>query len=158
MAKSKAIDVDQMKAVLQSGAYIPLPLKNVILQYPHLDRPDTEFDPGGIGKFKCNAVVSDDVATDMEACGFKVYESKDGEKFVKMTRQPKFGKVPIEDEDGNEIDPKIIGNGTVATIEASTKYWKVGKEPSQSIYMNKIIVHDLVKYEGTGGGKAVDFF
>ena len=74
-----------------------------------------------------------------------------------MTRKPELGKVPIVDEDGNDVDPKIIGNGTVATVDASTKYWKVGKSPSQRIYMKKITVHDLVKYEG-GAGDGVDFF
>ena len=141
-------DLDALKARFQSGSYIPFPLNNVILQHPHLDKPDTKFDPGGDGKFKVNCIISDDVAEDMTYCGFNVKTNDDGTKFVVCSRKPSLGKPEIVDDLGQVVSGGSIGNGSVADLKVTTKYWNQGGQPAQAIYMEKITITDLVKYEG----------
>ena len=149
-------DYDAIKQKIQTGAYVPFALKNVILRHPHLERPDTEFDPSGDGKFKVCLIVPDDVADDMKACGFNVKSFDDGTRYVQATRKPSLGKPRVVDEDGNVVAGDSVGNGSIADVDLTTKYWNIGKEPSQALYIEKITVTDLVQYEG--GGEAEELF
>lgn len=142
---SKAKDLDALKQKLQDGQYHNFPLKNVILQYPHLAEPDTKFD--AVGAFKVNCIIADDVASDMEHCGFNVKENDDGQKYVVVKRKPNLGAPTVVDTNGDDVDARSIGNGSIADVEVSTKYWDVGSRPSQSLYIQKITITDLVTYE-----------
>ena len=146
MAKAK--DLDALREKFQDGAYHKFPLNNVILRHPHLDKPDTKFDPGGDGKYKVACIVSSDVAADMDACGFNVKSFDDGEQYVTATRKPSLGKVEIKDDTGVVISGATIGNGSVANVTVTTKYWNVGSKPSQALYLEDITITDLVKYDG----------
>jgi len=57
----------------------------------------------------------------------------------------------VVDEHGNNVNPENIGNGTIADLELQTKYWNVGKTPTQAVYISKVIITDLVVYEGDAG-------
>ena len=150
MSKAKqATDIDALKARFQTGAYVPFPLKNVILRHPHLEKPDTEFDPGGDGKYKCCLIVPEEVAKDMEAVGFNVKTFDDGSHYVQATRKPSLGKPTVVDEEGNVISGDIIGNDSIADCDVTTKFWNIGSNPSQALYIEKIVITDLVKYEGS---------
>lgn len=142
-------DIDALKAKVQSGDYVSFPLKNVILQYPHLATPDTKFD--AVGAYKVNAIIPDDIADDMEAVGFNVKENDDGQKYIVCKRKPSLGAPTVVDENGNAVNPENIGNGTIADLELQTKYWTVGKNPTQAVYISKVIITDLVIYEGDAG-------
>ena len=87
-----AKDLDAIKQKIQTGAYVPFPLKNVIIRHPHLDKPDNHFDPGGDGKYKVCLIVPEDVANDMQSCGFNVKTFDDGAKYIQATRKPSLGK------------------------------------------------------------------
>jgi hypothetical protein len=152
---SKATDLDALKAKFQSGSYIKFPLKNVILRHIHLEKPDNHFDPGGDGKFSVCAIIPEDVAEDMKACGFNVKKFEDGENYVKATRKPALGKTTVMDHLGGTVSNATIGNGSVADLDATTKYWNIGGKPSQAIYIEGITVTDLVVY--AGGDEDDDF-
>lgn len=139
-------DTDALKQKLQDGAYHAFPLKNVILQHPHLDVPDTKFD--AVGAFKVNAILSEDVANDMAAVGFNVKTNDDGQKFVVAKRKPDLGAPPVVDEEGEPVNAATIGNGTIADLDVSTKYWNVGSRPSQALYLTKVTITDHVVYDG----------
>ena len=143
-----AKDLDAIKQKIQSGGYVPFPLKNVIIRHPHLERPDTEFDPSGDGKYKVCLIVAEDVANDMLACGFNVKSFDDGSRYVQATRKPSLGKPEIVDEDGTVVSGSVIGNGSIADADVTTKYWNMGGKPSQAVYIEKLTITDLVKYEG----------
>lgn len=147
---SKVKDIEDIKARFQSGDYIPFPLKNVILEYPHLDTPDDHFDPGG-GKYKVNCIVTSDVADDMIECGINVKTRDDGERYIQPSRKPELGKPVCVDTDGNPVDPRTIGNGSVASLDLKTKFWKIAGKAHQTVYIEKIVIEDLVKFEGATG-------
>ncbi len=56
-------------------------------------------------------------------------------------------KHTVVDEDGNEIDPKIIGNGSKCVALVGTYDWKFGKKSGKAASLKKLIVTELVKYE-----------
>ena len=56
-------------------------------------------------------------------------------------------KHTVVDEDGNEIDPKIIGNGSKCVALIGTYDWKFGKKFGKAASLKKLIVTELVKYE-----------
>lgn len=53
----------------------------------------------------------------------------------------------VVDEDGNEIDPKIIGNGSKCVALVGTYDWKFGKKSGKAASLKKLIVTELIKYE-----------
>jgi len=151
-----AKDLDAIKQKIQTGSYVPFPLKNVIIRHPHLDKPDTHFDQGGDGKFKVCLIVPEDVASDMAAVGFNVRTFDDGAKYVQATRKPSLGPPEVVDESGSVVSGSSIGNGSIADCELTTKYWNIGAKPSQAVYIEKLTITDLVKYEG--GAESEDLF
>lgn len=62
-------------------------------------------------------------------------------------------KHKVVDEEGNDIDPKIIGNGTKCVAVVGTYTWKFGKKSGQAASLKKLIVTDLVKYEPTSASE-----
>ena len=140
-------EIEEMKEMFQSGAYVPFTLKGVLLQWAkHLTEPDTEFDP--VGKYKVNCIVDEDIAREMKEIGFNVKKNKDDEYFVVPTRKPDLGLPPVENVRGEAVDARKIGNGTIADVEVKAKYYpKLGR---LSIYIEKITIIDLVEYEGSG--------
>lgn len=141
-------DLDAIRQKIQGGGYVPFPLRNVILRHPHLERPDTEFDPTGDGKYKVCLILSEDMAKDMKDVGFNVRAFDDGSHYVQATRKPSMGKPEIVDEEGTVVSGSSIGNGSIADMDVTTKYWTVGSKPAQALYIEKITITDLVKYEG----------
>ena len=143
-----AKDLDAIKATFRSGDYVAFPLKDVMIAWAgHLSTPDTKFDPEG--KYKCDAIIGDDMAEEMTEVGFNVKKNADGQFYVRPTRKPELGAPIIVDKTGAPIDPKIIGNGTIATIDVKTKFMVVGGAERMPIYIEKITISDLVKYEGS---------
>ena len=55
-------------------------------------------------------------------------------------------KHTVVDEDGNEIDPKTIGNGSKCVALVGTYQWKFGKKSGLAASLKKLIVTDLIKY------------
>lgn len=55
-------------------------------------------------------------------------------------------KHDVVDEDGNAIDPKIIGNGSKCVALIGTYQWKFGKKTGLAASLKKLIVTELVKY------------
>jgi len=151
-----AKDMDAVKALFTTGNYVSFPLNNGILEWAqHLGTPDiTEWDP--IGKYKVNCIVSDEVAEEMKYVGFAIKKNKDDQQYVQPKRKVALGKPLVVDTEGNPVDPSKIGNGTIATIECSCKYYKIGGNESLPIYIEKVIIEDLVEYEG-GGASAAGF-
>lgn len=58
-------------------------------------------------------------------------------------------KHTVVDEDGNEIDPKTIGNGSKCVALIGTYQWKFGKKSGVAASLKKLIVTELVKYSPT---------
>lgn len=55
-------------------------------------------------------------------------------------------KHTVVDENGNEIDPKTIGNGSKCVALVGTYQWKFGKKSGLAASLKKLIVTDLIKY------------
>lgn len=151
---SKTADLDALRDRFQDGQYHKFPLKNVILRHIWLEKPDTEFDKGGDGKYKVCAIVTEEVAADMLVVGFNVRKFDDGEHYVTCTRKPSLGKLEVIDSLGGVIASGSIGNGSVADLDVSTKYWDIGSKPSQAVYLEGITITDHVVY---GGGAEEGF-
>lgn len=66
-------------------------------------------------------------------------------------------KHTVFDEDGNEIDPKIIGNGSKCVALVGTYEWKFGKKSGKAASLKKLIVTDLIKYEAKKKEKEEEF-
>jgi hypothetical protein len=75
-----------------------------------------------------------------------VHVGENDVKGLNITCKSKYKHAPV-DENGNEIDPKIIGNGTKCVALVSTYDWKFGKKSGKAASLKKLIVTDLVKYE-----------
>lgn len=56
-------------------------------------------------------------------------------------------KHTVTDEEGNEIDPLTIGNGTKCVALVGTYDWKYAKKSGKAASLKKLIVTELVKYE-----------
>jgi len=143
MAKVK--DLDSLKEVFQSGEYVKFPLNNVILEWPHLYEPDCKFD--SVGKFHVNCIISKSQAEDMKYIGFNVKKNVEGQDYVEAKRKPALGRPKVTME-GEDFDPRSIGNGTVATVKCSARYMTVTGKKHLPIYMEEVIVEDLVTYDG----------
>lgn len=159
-AKEKeAKDLDKIKAIFQSGDYVPFPINHCILEWAHnLGVVDTPPWAGaGEGKYKVNAIVSDDVAEEMKYCGFDIKTNKDGQQFANPKRKEALGAPEVVDTDGNPVDTTKIGNGTIATIHCKCRHYNIGGKESLPIYIEKVVIEDLVVYDG-GSGAAVDIF
>ncbi len=141
-------DLDSVKETFMSGEYVKFPLKNVILEWCHFVEPDTRFDK--VGKFKCNAILGKKQAEDMEYIGFNIKTNADGQKYVVVKRSPVLGPPTVEDTDGNSVDGSSVGNGSVATIYGSAKYMTVSGNNYLPVYMDKVVIEDLVIYSGAG--------
>lgn len=142
-----AKDLDAVKETFRSGEYVAFPLKDCILEWAgHLATPDTKFD--AVGKFKCNCVISDDIAAEMIEVGFNVKKNADGQYFVQPTRKPDLGKPVVVDVAGDLVDPQNIGNGTIATVDVKTKFMVVAGKEHLPLYIEKVTVNDLVEYAG----------
>ena len=70
-------------------------------------------------------------------------------KGLNISCKSKF-KHTVFDENGNEIDPKTIGNGTKCVALVGTYDWKFGKKTGKAASLKKLIVTDLVKYDPSG--------
>jgi len=153
MAKAKGSkDLDALKDAFHTGDYVKFELKDVILEYPHLHEPDTRFD--AVGKYKVNCIIPDDVASDMEYIGFNVKVNDDGQKYVIVQRKPHLGQ-PKVTQDGNAVDTRKIGNGSIANVEVSARSVTVAGRTHLPIYIEEIKIDDLVVYEGAGGSTSV---
>lgn len=148
MAEAK--DLDKVKAIMCSGEYVKFPINHCILEWAHnLGTPDiTEWDP--IGKYKVNAIVSDEVAEEMKYVGFAIKTNKEGQQFANPKRKVELGAPVVVDTDDNPVDPSKIGNGSIATIHCKCKYYKIGGTESLPIYIEKVVIEDLVEYDSGG--------
>ena len=151
-----AKDLEAVKATFRSGEYVAFPLKDVLIYWTaHLSKPDTKFDP--TGKYKVDCVNSDEMAAEMTEVGFNVKKNSDGQHYVRPTRKPELGPPIVVDLAGDPVDPTTIGNGSIATVDVKTKFMVIGGAERMPIYIEKVIITDLVKYEG-GSGTSVDPF
>ena len=93
-----------------------------------------------IGKLSDNAVM---VLTDM---GIHVGENELKGKNISCKSNYKH---TVVDENGNEIDPKTIGNGSKCVALVGSYDWKFGKKTGKAASLKKLIVTELIKYEPT---------
>lgn len=155
MAKGSKKDLDALKAAFHTGDYVKFELKDVILEYPHLEEPDTRFD--AVGKYKVNCIIPDDVAKDMEYIGFNVKTSEDGQKYIIIQRKPHLGK-PKVTQAGADVDRRSIGNGSTANCDVSARSVTVAGRTHLPIYIEEIKIDDLVVYSGSSGSSTVELF
>ena len=87
---------------------------------------------------------------------------EDGAEVTNVTRKASNAKgdsitIPVVDKELNPVDPKSIGNGTVANVKLFTYPYKTsdGREGEKTILM-AIQVLDLVEFDATSTG-GIDF-
>lgn len=90
--------------------------------------------------------LSEDYANKLRELGVHVGENE--LKGLNISCKSNY-KHTVVDEDGNEIDPKIIGNGSKCVAVVGTYDWKFGKKSGKAASLKKLIVTDLIKYEPT---------
>lgn len=143
-------------------------INNVILFWPKLARAvENQFN--GEMQYEVQGRVSKKRRAEFEEFG-KVKEQDDGtvsfnfkKKALKSDGSP-AAKVKVVDENGDDLDPMSIGNGTKANIRLllndyqikNPKTGKVTKEGTSAMIV-AVQVTDLVVYEGGGGEGFVDF-
>lgn len=87
--------------------------------------------------------LSDAAVAAIEQQGIHVGDHEDKGRFV--TCKSKFIIKPV-DEDGNEVDPRTIGNGSKAVLLLSPYEWKFGKKSGFGATPKKVIVTELLTY------------
>lgn len=90
-----------------------------------------------LGKLSAAAVEK------LEDLGMVVGEHADKGRFV--TCKSKFVIKPT-DEDGDEIDPRIIGNGSKAMVVFTPYSWSFGKKKGIGASPKRVVVTELIKY------------
>lgn len=143
-------------------------INNVILFWPKLARAvENQFN--GEMQYEVQGRVPKKRRAEFEEFG-KVKEQDDGtvsfnfkKKAVKSDGTP-AAKVSVVDEDGDEVNPMSIGNGTKANIrlllnDYEIKNPKTGKvtKSGTSAMITAVQVTDLVVYEGGNSEGFVDF-
>lgn len=148
-----ASKVEKAKEIFMSGEKVRHTLKDVVLEHPHLDRPDTRFDEDG--PYKVNAIISDDMAKDMLEIGFNVKKKDSGEHFVVCKRKQGLGRPPVAGPSG-AIEPATVGNGSMANLDVTTYKVTVGGKVHLPLYLDAVNITDYVEY--TGGGERESLF
>lgn len=82
----------------------------------------------------------------LEDIGITVGTHEDKGRFV--TCKSKFVIKPT-DEEGNEIDPRTIGNGSKAVVIVAPYQWKFGKKSGVGASPKRVTVTEYVKYTPT---------
>lgn len=93
-----------------------------------------------LGKLSAMAVEK------LEDIGITVGTHEDKGRFV--TCKSKFVIKPT-DEEGNEIDPRTIGNGSKAVIVLAPYQWKFGKKSGVGASPKRVTVTEYIKYAPT---------
>lgn len=145
--------LEAIKEKFMSGEKIRHTLKDVILEHPHLDRPDTRFDEDG--PYKVNAIISDSMAKDMKEIGFNVKMKEDGQHYVICKRKQGLGRPPVVNSEGMALEPASIGNGSLADVDVTTYPVTVGGKTHLPLYLDAVTVTDFVEY---GGGERESLF
>lgn len=90
--------------------------------------------------------LSDMAVEKLEDIGITVGTHEDKGRFV--TCKSKFVIKPT-DEEGNEIDPRTIGNGSKAVIIVAPYQWKFGKKSGVGASPKRVTVTEYIKYTPT---------
>lgn len=91
---------------------------------------------------KLGNLSAEDVAK-VEALGVNVSSNEAMGRYV--TCKSNFVHKPVDDE-GNEVDPKTIGNGSKATLIASPYPWSFAKKKGFALSAVRLVVTELVTY------------
>lgn len=117
-------------------------------------KPDTKFEP----QWSIGLVLNDDERVKFKSLkkefglrmSFKDVPESDEEyvTFRRKVNKPTWTNEPpvVEDEEGNHISD-LIGNGSAVTVEFEIYTGKYKEQPYAAAQFNKVIVHDLVRYE-----------
>lgn len=99
-------------------------------------------------KYACTlGSLSDKAAEALEDLGIKIKEKDVPGKHIVGKSLYQF---KLSDEEGNEIDPKIVGNGTKVIALVTAYSHKLSKKHGNSPSIKKLIVTDLVRYDPEG--------
>lgn len=104
----------------------------------------------------CN--LSDEAVKAFEAEGVTVLEGEDkkadmGRYITCKSNNP----IRVYDADGMEIPADVlIGNGSKAKALVGSYEWKYKNKKGVSPSLKRLIITDLVEYEGAGGGADLD--
>jgi len=122
-------------------------------------RPDTKFEP----QWSVGIVLDDEELAKFKAlkkeyklrATFKETDERSGLEegleyltFRRRVKKPWGDNTPpaVEDEQGNHI-AENVGNGSDITVEFQIYSYNYQGKPGHAAEFNKIIVHDLVRYE-----------
>lgn len=124
-----------------------MPKLSGTLKYANnLSKLDTKYKPAY--KIELQIDKNGVAALKKEGVDHLVRKNGDGEMIVKIKRKEEYGVVDVVDAKLNPVDARIVGNGSkVNVIYGVSDY---NGEPS-GLYMNKIQVVDLIKFEPKPG-------
>jgi len=141
-------------------------VEHVRIFYPKITESYMDDYEGKL-RYKLTMEINKDLAAKMEEAGFNVKYDENGQAFLDAIRNHKLKSgetMPppqVVFEDGTVWNPEVhgfLGNETLCDVVVSAKYTKVGKEWRLPCYLDKIIIKELVAYEGASAPSASDVF
>jgi len=131
-------------------------LKNMKVEWCKLVTPD-EFE--GKKFWTLMVMLPSSLAESMAEAGMNVKFTKDDtpRAYIQAKRNCKTKKgkqltAPIvRDEDGEEIDGNIVGNGSVCDLNVNSRYCTVGGREHCPLRLDSVTVKKLVVYNAEGG-------
>ena len=122
-------------------------IPNVKVQWAKLHEVDRAFEP----MWSVDMILDDKTAAEFKEVGFNVQKNKDGDWKLKAKRKEttKAGKVQrppkVTMEDGSKVEEEV-GNGSTCDVNVYCRYVTVMGKEYLTIYLNEIIVKDLVSF------------
>ena len=140
-------------------------LKDVKVKWVNLAKPDAYE---GREFWKITAILEQGLAFSMKEAGLLVKKEAATEddpecyhitpKCYVKTKIGENDRPPVTDENGDDLNPKIVGSGSTCDISVYAKYKKVGGKMNCPIYLNGVKVIDLVEYIPADSKEASDLF
>ena len=119
------------------------------IMWAYLDKPNDMS-----GKYQvdlCN--LSDPAVQALEDMGLAVRQKEDKGYFITCKSQ---NPIRAYDRDGDPIEGISIGNGSKAVAMVGSYSWNFKNKEGVSPSLKKLVVEELVAYEGEGGSDDLD--
>ena len=143
-------------------------LKNKKLMWTKLAKPEDSFDKSHT--YWSTVVLVDQATSDkmkkagMSGAGKTTVVEGTEVPSIKMTRKTHWKKsgdekspVRVVDMYGQDIDPRIIGNGTVANVQYTATPYDFNGRKGRSVELVAIQVVELVEYKGSASSATNEF-
>jgi len=151
--------IQEMQSAFE-GKYQKFQIQSTECRWARVHKPDEGNAKYSIKPaWKIDLLLSEAQYTEMKAIGFPVKE-KEGEYFITAKRK-------VHNPDGTLRTPPVvefpdgtpctdaIGNGSIVTVHCSAKFFSVAGKTHLPLYFDKVVVENLVAFNGAGSNNIV---